>query len=167
MKKNIIINITCSILLILFVIIIDQITKNYILKNNISATLIEGVLEISYTKNRGGAFGVGQDNTFTFIITNIVVLGIIVRFLYIQRDMMDNITKSMLLIILGGGLGNLIDRIFRGFVIDFIRIFPKTNFPNFNIADICITMGWFILMLIFINYTYKEIKASKSERNRV
>lgn len=57
--------------------------------------------------------------------------------------------------------GNLIDRMFRGYVIDFINIFPNINFPKFNFADIYITIGWITLAFMFALYTHKEIKNYK------
>lgn len=60
--------------------------------------------------------------------------------------------------------GNLIDRIFRGYVIDFINIFPSINFPKFNFADIYITMGWVTIAFMFALYTHKEIKNCKKPK---
>lgn len=150
-----------SIVVIIILIFIDQISKFLIIHINLNTTIIKNVLEITYVENRGGAFGVGQNSTFMFIITNVVVLGLIIRFIYLQRELIDKTTLNMLLAILAGGFSNLIDRLTRGFVIDFINIFPFVNFPKFNIADMYITIGWVILALIFAIYTYKEIQSSK------
>ncbi len=158
-KKNKPVLYGISILVIL--LILDQITKAIIISNNLNKTIIPNVLEITNVQNTGGAFGVGQGNTTMFIITNIVVLGLIIRFIYLQKDFMDKITLYTLFIILAGGFGNLIDRLFRGFVVDFIKIFPSTNFPVFNLADIYITLGWIFLAFIFALFTYKEIKNNK------
>ena len=70
-----------------------------------------------------------------------------------------------LFIILAGGVGNFIDRIFRGQVVDFIEVFPKIHFPIFNIADICIVVGWIMIAYTFARYTYKEVLVKKDERN--
>ena len=149
-----------AIIICIILLLIDQITK-FIINNNINVTLIPNVLNIHTVKNTGGAFGVGEGNTGMFIITNIVVLGLIIRFIYIQKDFMDKATLYTLFVILAGGFGNLIDRLSRGYVVDFINIFPSTNFPKFNLADIYITVGWVILAFIFAMYSYKEIKNSK------
>lgn len=159
LKKNKIL--IYSILVIIVLVAIDQTSKFLIINNSIRTTLIKNVLEITYVENRGGAFGVGQNSTFMFIVTNIVVLGLIIRFIYLQRELIDRITLNMLLAILAGGFSNLIDRLTRGFVVDFINLFPFTNFPKFNIADMYITLGWVILALVFAIYTYREIKSSK------
>ena len=156
-KSIIYATIICIILLV-----IDQIIKIIIINNNINITIIPNILNIHTVQNTGGAFGIGRGNTGMFIITNIVVLGLIVRFIHLQKDFMDKSTLYTLCIILAGGVGNLIDRISRGYVIDFISIFPNINFPKFNFADIYITVGWIILAFIFAVYTYKEIKNSKA-----
>ena len=113
--------------------------------------------------NTGGAFGVAEGNTGMFIITNIVVLGLIIRFIYLQKDFMDKVTLYSLFVILAGGFGNFIDRIARGYVVDFINIFPSINFPKFNFADMYITIGWIIFAFVFALYTYKEIQNSKKK----
>lgn len=93
-----------SIIIVLILIILDQSTKYIIINKNIRTTLIENTLEITYIENRGGAFGIGQNSTFMFIATNVVVLGIIIRFIYLQRELIDRITLNILLVILAGRL---------------------------------------------------------------
>ena len=78
-----------------------------------------------------------------------------------QKENIDNATYIILTIILAGGVGNFIDRIFRGHVIDFIDITGIISFPKFNLADIYIVCGWIILAFIFAKNTMeirKEIK---------
>lgn len=145
----------------IILLLLDQITKVTIVNNNLNITIIKDILNIHIVQNTGGAFGVGEGNTGMFIITNLVVLGLITRFIYLQKDFMDKATLYTLFVILAGGFGNLIDRLSRGYVIDFINIFPSINFPKFNLADIYITVGWIILAFIFAMYSYKEIKNSK------
>lgn len=145
----------------IILLLIDQITKAIIINNHINITVIPNILDIHTVQNTGGAFGVGEGNTGMFIITNLVVLGLIIRFIYLQRDFMDKATLYTLFLILAGGFGNLIDRLLKGYVVDFINIFPKINFPKFNFADIYITVGWIILAFIFAMYSYKEIKNSR------
>lgn len=151
-----------AIMLASMLLILDQIVKFFIAKYNMRIILIPNVFEIVSVQNTGGAFGIGEGNLSMFIISTVIVLGLIIRFIYIQKDYMDNITLYSLFIILAGGIGNLIDRLIRGYVVDFIKIFPSTNFPNFNFADCYITIGWIILTSTFAFYTYKEIKISKN-----
>lgn len=146
---------------LIIVIIISLIFVDQIIKLNVynkDTTIIEGVLKFTTVENRGGAFGIAQNSIITFIITNIVVLGIIVRFMIIQSEQIDKKTNFALCMILAGGISNLIDRIFRGFVIDFIDISTIINFPKFNLADVYITVGWILLAAFFAWFTYKEIK---------
>ena len=154
----------CAIIVFVVLLVIDQITKAIVVGKDIHTTLIPNVLELQTVENRGGAFGVGAGNTGMFIITNLIVLGLIIRFIYLQKDFMDKITLYTLFVILAGGFGNLIDRLTRGFVVDFIRIFPTTNFPNFNLADMYITIGWVVLAFMFAMYSYKEIRNSKKTK---
>lgn len=150
-----------AIIICIILLLIDQITKIIIINSNINITIIPNILSIHTVQNTGGAFGIGEGNIGMFIITNIVVLGLIIRFIYLQKEYMDTATLYTLFVIIAGGFGNLIDRISRGYVIDFINIFPKINFPKFNFADIYITVGWVVLAFIFALYTYKEIKNSR------
>lgn len=154
-------NIIYGVIIIIVLLIIDQIVKQIISINNINITIIPNILEIQAIHNKGGAFGVGQGNIAMFIVTNLVVLGLIIRFICLQKDFMDKSTLYILCAILAGGFGNLIDRIARGYVIDFINLFPKLNLPIFNLADIYITLGWIFLAFVFAMYTYKEIKNIK------
>ncbi len=159
-RRSIIITISTLVL-----IAIDQIIKSLVLfnlKGNIN--LINGFLNITYVQNRGGAFGIGQSNIITFIVVNIVVLGIIVKFMISQMNAMDKKTMIALTLILAGGIGNFLDRICRGFVIDYLDIaqFVK-NYPVFNFADICIVVGW-ILLVISILIAFKKAPRSKMKR---
>lgn len=156
-NKNIIYGAIISIVLLA----IDQISKQIVSMNNINITILPDILEIKSIHNMGGAFGVGQGNITMFIITNLIVLGLIIRFIYLQKNFMDKSTLYILYVILAGGFGNLIDRILRGYVVDFINVFPKLNLPIFNLSDIYITLGWVFLAFVFARYTYKEIKDIK------
>ena len=122
------------------IIIIDQLSKNLIIDKNIS--IISKFLEFNYTQNTGGAFGVGKIN-YIIIISIFIIIGII-AFLIIENK--KNTNYISFIILLSGSISNLIDRIFRGFVIDFIDI-NLFNFPNFNIADICIILGVIFIVI--------------------
>lgn len=153
--------ITSIIILIIVLILIDQIAKIIAVNNN--GILINGILNITTVENKGGAFGVGQNGTGTFIITNIIVLGIIIRFIVTQKNMIDKKTYFALSLVMAGGIGNLIDRIFKGAVIDFLDFSPIIKFPVFNIADIYIVVGWVLLALFFTMFMFKDIKVEKVE----
>ena len=121
--------------------------------------LFHGVLQITYVENTGAAFSVGQGNVVQYIIISSIVLGIIIRFLILQFEKIDCVTKIMLCLVLAGGISNLIDRVFRRFVLDYIDIGQLLFFPIFNIADAYIVVGWVILVALTIRYTLKEVKS--------
>ena len=136
---------------IAFLTVIDQITKYTLMGKNL--TIIPNILNFTYTENTGVAFGIGANNIFLTIIVNIIVLGVIID--CIRKNQTDFKILIPLVLIFSGGVGNLIDRIFRGYVIDFIDI-NLFNFPNFNIADICITTGIIFLIIIIIKLTKND-----------
>jgi signal peptidase II len=142
MKKKIILAVAS-----IAIIMLDQISKLIMIDKNIN--ILPQVLSFSYTQNTGVAFGLISNNIIFVIIFNIVILGIIIKFLKENNDNIDYTVLVSLILILSGGIGNLIDRILRGYVVDFIK-FDFINFPIFNVADISITLGIFILVIIIV-----------------
>lgn len=128
-------------------LLLDQIIKCIVINNNF--VLIPGFLNLTYTENTGIAFGLNENNVILIILVNIVILGIIIKFLKENMDKIDMLEFISLILVLVGGVGNLIDRIFRGHVIDFINI-NLFNFPVFNMADTYITVGAIILLIVII-----------------
>ena len=123
----------------IIIVILDQLSKILIINKNI--TIIHSLLSFTYTKNYGGAFSIGKFQVVT-ILSIAIIIGILV-FLLIKNNEIKNYTPYIL--ILSGSIGNLIDRLARGYVIDFINI-NLFNFPSFNIADMCIVFGIFYLI---------------------
>ena len=140
------------------IILLDQITKAILIGKN--TTVIPNVLNFTYTENTGVAFGIGANNLILIIIVNIVVLGIIIKFIKERKEQVNFSILISLILILSGGIGNLIDRIVRGYVIDFIDI-NVFNFPNFNIADISISIGIISLIFILCKSILKEKKVEE------
>ena len=128
-------------------VVIDQLIKQIMINKYI--TIIPNVLRFTYTKNLGAAFGLGSRFTVLILSSVIIVLMIYVLFKY------KEINKYYIpcILILSGSFGNLIDRMLRGYVIDYIDV-NIINFPNFNIADICITLG---ILLLAINVIKSKI----------
>ncbi len=151
-----------KILFIVFIILIsiciDQIVKQVIIKNilNSSIEIINGVLDFTYVENTGGAYGIGSNNILMFIIINVIIIGILMKFVISKRDEINNALLIAISLIIAGGIGNLIDRIFRGYVIDFIDINPVFKYPVFNIADIFVVTG---CIVIAIDLIYRTIKS--------
>ena len=152
------------VILVILLIAIDQISKFYIVENigKEIKNIIPNVLNFTYVENRGGAFGIGQNSTMMFVLVNIIILGIIIRFMIIQKDRIDRKTQVILSMILAGGISNLIDRIARGFVLDFIDFSPIISFPVFNIADILIVIGWVSLAIVTAVYYIKNKDGGKT-----
>jgi signal peptidase II len=158
-------DITPLLAIAIIIIILDQFTKSMARgKLAIVGTIevIRGFFELIYSENTGAAFGTFQGRNSVFIIVNI--LAIVFIFIYYKK-FKDNIwMKISLGFILGGAIGNLIDRIFFGFVTDFIRIrlwvIHSFWWPNFNIADSGVTVGAIILIIVLFMDSYKAEKSA-------
>lgn len=132
-------------------ILLDQISK-IVLQYNYKEPVGNGLIRITIVENTGMAFGFNSGNTKNMILTMIVLL-LIFNFIRTQKDMIDTKTAIAVGFILAGGISNLIDRIVRGGVMDFIHI---KNFAVFNLADCYIVIGW-ILMILFLIKFKKEM----------
>ena len=133
---------------------IDQITK-YIavstLQGNPSIHVIGDFLRFTYVENRGAAFGILQ-NQRTFFIISTVVLVVFILAMIVFNKKITNFTRISLVLILSGAIGNFIDRLRLGYVIDFIdvRFGSFYDFPVFNIADSCIVIGTALLIILVL-----------------
>ncbi len=106
--------------------------------------LIEGVLHLTYVENRGASFGMMAGQQWLLVwVTALVLLALAVAI--IAGKIRDRFALFNVAVILGGGVGNLIDRVYRGFVVDYVD-FQLINFAVFNFADICITVGTAVLV---------------------
>lgn len=145
----------------LIVIMLDQWTKWLVVKNmdlGQSIKIIEGFLYITSHRNRGAAWGILQGQMlFFYLITVVVIIGIVYYLKkYGKREPLMGIALGFML---GGAIGNFIDRLFRKEVVDFINTFIFTyNFPIFNIADSALTIG---VILLFIYMLFFEGKPKK------
>ena len=142
-----------GVIVIFFIIIIDQLTKFFIADKKID--IISGVVSFRYLKNYGIAFGLGENFKIPIIIINLFIV-IIISIFIIKLDL-DKKVYICLFMVLGGAISNLIDRIFRGFVVDFLNI-KLLKIPVFNIADIFITLGIIFLIFYCIIIMSKDIK---------
>ncbi len=147
--KKFIRNIGWLVLVAAIIIVIDQYTK-WLVRVNLALgeswspwEWLAPYARIVYWKNTGVAFGLLQGMNLVFIIlASIVSLGIIYYYPTVSKR--DWLIRLALMLELGGALGNLIDRITIGYVVDFVSV---GNFPVFNVADSCITVGVFILLI--------------------
>ena len=142
--------------LFLTLVILDQVTKALVINffNLYDSVALLHMINLTFVVNYGFAFGLLNNPSLNQILVSLVILAIIIYFLYLLIKTQDKIFQLTLTLILAGALGNFIDRIFRGFVIDFIDIYiGKYHWPAFNIADSCITVGFVVLMIniLFLN----------------
>ena len=140
---------------------VDQITKLIVLKNLTSVAtvpVLQNIFHLTYCENRGAAFGILQNQTWIFIIITVAVLVTVIYFMVRMRPKNIWLNFSLILLI-GGALGNFVDRIFRGFVIDFLD-FRIINFPIFNVADCFVVVGAILLGCYII---FSEQKKEKKE----
>lgn len=127
----------------------DQIFKTLIADNvlaNEKIIILNNILSFTKVYNTGAAFGIFQDKILFLSLFSIIITVIISVYLVKTGKTLDFINKISWGLILGGTVGNFIDRLYFGYVLDFIRI-DFVDFPVFNIADICINIG--ALLLIF------------------
>ena len=136
-------------LLSIIVIIIDQITKHIISINNkslINKDLI--FFNLDYVKNFGAAFNIFNGNRIFLSVLSIIV-AIFIIYLFLNNNNISKIDLLSYSFILGGTIGNGLDRIIKGYVIDFINL-NFINFPVFNVADISINVGIILIAYSFI-----------------
>lgn len=125
------------------------------LKDQAPYVLISGVFELNYTENRGAAFGMLQDQRLFFLImTAIVLCGVALLFYRMPFERYYLPMRGIFVVFIAGTIGNLIDRVFLGYVVDFFYI-SLIDFPVFNVADLFIT-GSLALFVILILFRYKE-----------
>lgn len=129
------------------VVILDQITKQIIWRHGQNYDLIDGYLHITLVKNTGAAFGLFQGGRVFFIVASIIAAVFIVY--AATRLPREQWHKRLYLgIILGGAMGNLVDRALSGEVIDFIRIGIAGHYwPVFNVADMGVSVGAVLLLI--------------------
>lgn len=147
-----------DLVLLLLLVAADQITKYTAvikLKNQPAFNIIDGVLEFNYLENRGAAFGMLQNQKMFFIFVAIIFLGVIAYVLFkAPAEKKYNSLHVLLVLIAGGAIGNMIDRLRLDYVVDFIYI-VWINFPIFNVADIYVTFSTVILVIQFL-FVYKD-----------
>lgn len=146
----------------MILIFIDQLTKSIVtnhLSNGNKIIVIPEVFEIFYLENRGAAFGILQGQRVLFFVITIIVLLLLVVFLFRLPYQKKYIPLYIvLLLIFSGAIGNFIDRITKGYVVDFLY-FKPINFPLFNLADSYITIACFVLLyLLLFHYKEEELK---------
>ena len=144
-------------------IVVDQVIKIFVI-NNLqpikSVTVIDNLLTFTYVENKGMAFGMLANQRWIFIaLTSIVILELVIAVFKLKNQSRLFYISAALLI--GGGIGNLIDRILYGYVVDYIALsfFP----PVCNFADYCVTAG-VIIFLVYLFFFTDFLKSDKEKR---
>lgn len=152
-----------STIIAVVLVAVDQIIKNWAAETLIKGDIavIENVLYLKYAENTGVAFSMFSDNRWILIgVTSIMLIAVLAFFL--SGKVTEKLEIFSLSLLLSGGVGNLIDRISLGYVIDYIDV-RIINFAIFNFADICICIGAFLLCVAvyFSDKKEKEEKIAK------
>lgn len=155
-----------SFLIIIIIIAADQLTKRWafnVLRHLETIPIIKNVLHLTYAENTGAAFSILKGHRWIFIAVSSFALLVIFYLLFIRR-ISHPLAVISLSMIAGGGIGNMIDRVSAGYVIDMVD-FRLINFAIFNLADSFITIGAILFALVFLtnqNILNKRPNTSKS-----
>ena len=154
-----------AIIIGIIMVAVDQIIKYFVtvyLQPLGSVTVIDNLFNLTYVENNGVAFGMFSDMRWMFVALTSVLLFVIIFIMFKKRPKgkMFYIAAGL---IIGGGIGNLIDRIFYGYVIDYLSLsfFP----PVCNFADYCITIGTVLLIIYLLFFSNVFDSSKKVKKN--
>ena len=155
-----------ALLLSAAVVAADQFIKMLVIQNLKpigKITAIHGFLDFFYLENRGAAFGILQNQRWFFVVITLTISAAIIVALFRYNDH-EFFSYAASILIVGGGIGNLIDRFVRGYVIDYISVsfFP----PIFNFADCCVTVGTVCLIIHILFFVEKDQNREKVLRSK-
>ena len=151
-------------------VIIDQISKfiiDKVLKLNDSIDVMDTFFNITYIRNTGAAWGIFSNGTIVLALVSILFLIFLLKYINENKKDLTKLTSISLGLLIGGLIGNLIDRVIRGYVIDFFdfKIFTY-DFPVFNIADILIVVAVILLIIEGFIGDDKNDSRRRKEKNR-
>ncbi|MCL2699144.1 MAG: signal peptidase II [Defluviitaleaceae bacterium] len=140
-------------------IIVDQISK-YVAVTYLrpvgTVPVIQNIFAFTFVENRGAAFGILQGARIGFlIVTPLIVAGLIYYFIKLPHDRVYTFVRAALVLVTAGAIGNYIDRLFRGYVVDFLHA-TFINFPVFNLADVFVVTGTALLAVLIIFFIRDE-----------
>lgn len=143
---------------IILLLVTDQLSKAAAvisLRGKEGISVLKDIFELQYVENRGAAFGILQDQQWLFFIITLLAVGLL-TFVYIKLPDEKKYRPLRLcyIFLCAGAVGNLMDRVVRGFVVDFFYV-KAINFPVFNVADIYVTVSMAVLFFLILVY-YKE-----------
>ena len=137
------------ILIIIVGIILDRLSKDYAINNFIENPYQGKLLNLTYLENRGAAFGILQDNRIFFILLTIVIVAGLIFYFIKNYKTNPQILNIALAFVISGAIGNFYDRLIQGYVVDFLE-FAFVKFPVFNVADIFVTVGSFLIIIYLL-----------------
>lgn len=146
--------------LALLVVLFDFITKKAVSENMVlyqSIPVIKGVFNITYVKNTGASFGMMAGARWLFVAVTVILIAAVIYYAVINK-IRDRLFLVSAAFVVGGGIGNLIDRVATGAVVDFFD-FCLINFAIFNVADCFVVVGVILMAIYYI----KEEKTKKEE----
>ncbi len=153
-----------SVITMLFLVVIDQIIKLFVdlyLKPVGSVPVINKILQLSYYENDGAMMGLMSGKTVIMTVLALICLGVI-SFVIFSGKVRFGVDYCCIVLMMSGGLGNIIDRIFRGYVIDYIEVL-FIDFYIFNFADCLVTVA---AVLLIINQIYGIIRENKLRKEK-
>ena len=152
------------------VLVLDQLTKIWVVSGmeiSQSIPVIRNVLHMTYVQNRGMAFGLFENNRMLFMIPTVILIGAVILAI-VKLGRKNKLLDTSLGLILGGGVGNMIDRVARGFVVDFVD-FCTFDFWQwvFNVADAAVVVGTVLFMIAMITdkNLFPDEKKKSGEEN--
>lgn len=148
-----------ALVVVIVLVAADQISKLLVMqhfKQGQTIHVIKGFLDFTYVQNRGAAFGIFSNHRWIFmLLTCLIMVGI--AWLWVKNYINHITGKISAILIMAGGIGNMIDRVRLSYVVDFIDISPLFNFAVFNVADCCVTIGAALLMVYIIFYMDEKL----------
>lgn len=151
---------------IIALVALDQIIKYFVclyIKPIGSKVLIDGILQLNYVENTGAMMGFMKGKTTVMIVAAAIVL-VVLFVLIFTKKIKFGFLYCCIIMIVSGGIGNIIDRIFRGFVVDYIEVL-FVDFYVFNFADCLVTVAAFLIIGYEIYDLIKDSKRKKVEAN--
>lgn len=144
--------------IVCIIVFLDQLSK-FLIINYQDITVIPNIFVLKVSEMQNATYD--DTEKAVSIITHILIMGIIFRILNSNNQFISKKTKILLSFAFAGGISNILDRIFRGGVVEFIDFI---YFPAFNIADICIVVGWVSFVAIFTSFSSRELSNRKQEK---
>lgn len=165
MKRKTILTIIVEVLLILVFVSVDLLTKTFIYEpidaGAPDIVLINNILKFTAVQNTGASFGIFKGNAIILaIVSLIIIIVVFIIQMFSLTKLKDKTFRFGLILIVAGGIGNIVDRFLLGHVRDFIY-FELIHFPVFNIADSCLTIGCVLIIIYVIIYYVKDCKKNK------